>query len=169
MTKLIILIRNFANAPTNCIVLFVYSVTLLWDYASDAASLRGPASLHRIIGEWIQSVTGKGKSKRVSETTPNATLPIRNPEIDPGSPETTPWTMAHSKETPLHLSHHICPSVPCQNITIGSNVEAEYCAINEMFTLGSWQQASWSPPLPDGTWLAAIGYDVTLFGVVSYK
>ena len=73
------------------------------------------------------------------------------------------------KQTVSHLSHHIWPSVRRQNIAIGSNTETEYSAINDMFTLGSWQQANWSPALPGGTWLAAICYDATLFGVVSYK
>jgi len=113
--------------------------------------------------------TGKGKSQTVCETFPTAALSTRNPKIDTGSPETIPWTMAHPKQTVLHFPHHIWRSVLRQNITIGSNKEAQYLAINDMFTLGSWQQANRSPPLPDGRWLAAICYDVTLFGVVSYK
>ena len=60
MTKLIIPFRNFANAPTNCIVLFV---CIFWYSAAGlimpptVRPIKGPASL-RIIDERIQSAGG---------------------------------------------------------------------------------------------------------------
>jgi len=177
MTKLIIPFRNFGNAPTNCIGLFVCFLYILVQCCGivplTSRPTTGPAFFLRITDERIQSAgtvtTGKGISKRVSETSPKATLSTRNPKIDPGSPEPIPRTMARPNQTVSHLSHHIWPSVLRQNVAIGCHTEAEYPTINDMFTLGSWQQANWPPSLPDGTWLAGISYDVTLFGVVSYK